>query len=188
MIGSISQALKENGLCITFDPVTVLETKSVSPHLVIRDKNYISSILAAHDLEVACFLPSAFFMNYPFDKKLIGENAGLADATFHTIRTIFGEQGISDPAKQKLAKWLAALEKQCLLANESGLSQKMIIIKKRGNPMDLSGISVRNIWDEGRIAEEADKAGEDVFHEYELSSHGIVNALGDTISQFMSGK
>ncbi len=186
VIGSISHALRDNGIFIMFDPITVLDIKSISPHVVIRDIKYINDILSLYGLGIAGFLPSAFFMNHPFDCNLLGAKSDFAEVTFSTIQTIFGDEKITNAAKHKLAEWLTAVEKQCLIVNGFGLSQKMIIIKKNSNPISLANISIKNIWDVKRIAGEAAKARMQAIADQELKRLGIIDSLDEAISQYLN--
>mgnify|MGYP001466263796 CR=1 FL=1 len=182
----ISSSLNDHGIYITFDPISMINTKSISPHLVIRDLEYVKGVLSEYDLEIAGLIPSAFFMNNPFDKKLIGEKAYLVQTVFDMITQVFGADNFSDSAKHKLAKWLTALEKQCLIKNGFGLSQKVLIIKKRNNPLSLSDISLNHIWDEEQIRKEADEAKIYAEADYEIGKLDIISSLDNAIQHFLN--
>lgn len=184
-LNNISSALKNNGLFICFDPITTIMTKSLSHHLVIRNIRYVEEVLDACGLSLAGFLPSAFFMNYPFDMKLMGDKASLTEFIFRSIQSIFGGNNISDVSKKVLAEWLAALEKLCLIKNGFGLSQKALIIKKRDNPLSISNFAVRQIWDEAMIMEKEIQARKIAFQNSELVKLDTINILAEVIQQLI---
>jgi Glycosyltransferase len=145
VIKNLSDVLKDDGYIVLFDPITTIDSKSMSPHLVIRDIRYIKEILKENELEVIGVMPSAFFMNYPFDKDIIKEKADKAQNIFDLIQVAFGSTQLTDVTKKDLANWLSLLDKQCIVNNKFGLSQKVIVIKKKDNNR-LIDFNIEEVW------------------------------------------
>ena len=183
-IGHISNSLKNTGFIITFDPISLINTKSPSPHVIIRDIDYIKGVLDNYNMEIVSFLPGAFFMNYPFDKVLLGDKSNYAEVIFNTISAFFGTTQFSNNTKNSVADWLCSFEKKCLVDNESGLSQKVLLIKKKGNICNVPNISIKNVWNINFIIEEITRTHQALIKNKELIDSGIINKLYDNIKYF----
>ncbi len=183
-IGHISNSLKNSGFIITFDPISLINTKSPSPHVIIRDIDYIRGVLDNYDMEIVSLLPGAFFMNYPFDKVLLGDKSNYAEVIFNTISAFFGAPQFSDDTKNFVADWLYAFEKKCLVDNESGLSQKVLLIKKKGNICNIPNISIKDVWNINFIIEEITRTHQALIKNKQLIDSGIINKLYDNINYF----
>lgn len=183
-MGHISDALRDNGFCILFDPVSLVNTKSSSSHVRIRDINYIKNVLDDHGMEVVALLPTAFFMNYPFDKALLGDGSNYVEVLFNTISSFFGDNQVADDTKNCVAEWLCALEKKCLVDNEVGLSQKVLLIKKKRNVCNMPNISIKEVWDKDFINEEITYTYGSLINNTELQESGVISKLYDNIKCF----
>lgn len=151
-IKNIASSLNEQGYVILFDPISILGTKSQSAHMVIRDINYIQEICLQNDLELVAMLPSAFCMNFPFDKD--AANLGVETANiFAYIQKIFSSEEIKESDKQVIARWLTSFEKICLVHFGYGFSQKVVILKKVSNKTDLN-LTINKVWNLEAIAKE----------------------------------
>lgn len=179
-ISNISKSLKDHGTCILMDPISVLNTKSESPHVVIRDKNYIEDILKNNDLELVQMLPVAFFMNYPFDKELLGNNGEAAINLFNLISHIFSKAGLSDKEKEMLCKYLINKERQLLIDKNFGLSEKLIIVKKKSNKDKNNLVSINDIWNETELVKEEQL----ILKEENNSISNYLDNLKNLISKF----
>lgn len=187
VIKNLSDVLSENGYIITFDPVTVINSESISPHLVIRDINYIKSILKENDLEVIGMIPSAFFMNYPFDKDIIKDKAGTAQNTFDLIQSVFGSLELSSNIKRDLADWVSLLDKQCLINNKFGLSQKALIIKKSINNA-LFDFDISDVWDTNDIKLQLIKREDKLNKSQEINKYNVVNLFKNNVNSIINLK
>ncbi|MCH4259678.1 MAG: glycosyltransferase [Clostridium tyrobutyricum] len=187
VIKNLSDVLSENGYIITFDPVTVINSKSISPHLVIRDINYIKGILKENDLEVIGMIPSAFFMNYPFDKDIIKDKAGMAQNMFNSIQSVFGSSELSSNIKRDLADWVSLLDKQCLINNKFGLSQKALIIKKSINN-SVFDFDISNVWDTNDIKSQLIKREDELNKSQEINKYNIVNLFKNNVNSIINLK
>jgi 2-polyprenyl-3-methyl-5-hydroxy-6-metoxy-1,4-benzoquinol methylase/glycosyltransferase involved in cell wall biosynthesis len=144
-INNISEHLSSNGLCILFDPISIIDTKSEANHVVIRDKEYVEKVLVDNELKLKALLPVAYFMNYPFDRAVIGNKGDKALALFNSIQNLFMDNSISNEDKKSIGEYLLFKEKQLLYYRNFGLSEKLLIIQKRGNSNSIS-YSLREIF------------------------------------------
>lgn len=187
VINNLSSALKDEGFIVTFDPITVINSKSISSHLVIRDIKYIENILEENDLEVIGVMPSAFFMNYPFDKEILKGKADIVQNIFDLIQTIFGSVDISDNTKQKLAEWLSLLDKQCLINNQFGLSQKVIIIKKKSNNV-LLNFNIDDVWKYSEIKLQSIEKEKALNKNSEVNKYNLVDLFKNDMNSIINYK
>lgn len=132
-VTNIGKHLGDNGICILLDPVSVINTKSQAPHVVIRDVEYIKKVLEYNQLELIDMLPVAYFMNYPFDREVIGTNGKFAIEAFQIISRIYTNKSFGYGEKQLLGKYLLYKEQELLYEKNIGLSEKMLIIRKKGS-------------------------------------------------------
>jgi ubiquinone/menaquinone biosynthesis C-methylase UbiE len=179
-ISNISKSLKDHGTCILMDPISVLNTKSESDHVVIRDKNYIENILKNNDLELVQMLPVAFFMNYPFDKELLGNNGETAINLFNLISHIFSNVGLSDKEKEMLCNYLINKERQLLIDKNFGLSEKLIIVKKKSNKDKNNLVRINDIWNKTELVKEEEL----ILKEKNNSISNYLDNLKNLISKF----
>jgi len=146
-INNIARSLKETGYAIVFDPITVVNVSSPSPHVVIRDIEYIKKVCTENGLEVVDMLPCSFFMNFPFDKELFSDNEKVSNI-FSTIQKYFGSAENCDSDKEIVAKCLTVFEKLCLIDFNFGLSEKVVILKKITNEYEVKAkLSINKVWD-----------------------------------------
>ncbi|WP_242850593.1 methyltransferase domain-containing protein [Clostridium lundense] len=153
-IKNIANALNKNGICILIDSVSAINTKSESEHVVIRDENYVSKILNKNKLRLVEILPIAFFMNYPFDREVLGDNKELVLKLFNEISSMFSRDDISEQNKELMCKYLLNSERQLLLENKFGLSEKIIIITKENSSVNFKKITIDDLWDEYKLLDE----------------------------------
>lgn len=179
VISNISEFLKDDGVCILLDAISILNTKSQSEHAVIRDKNYIENILKDNDLELIQMLPVAFFMNYPFDKKLLGNNEETVSNLFSRISYIFGSSEISDKEKELLGDYLLNKERQILIDKGFGLSEKLVIIKKKTNKSKYDLIDINSIWNKSQLVKEE----EWILKENSIFAKSYINDLNSLINK-----
>ncbi|MDU5111504.1 MAG: methyltransferase domain-containing protein [Clostridium sp.] len=152
LISILSQSLSDEGYIMIFDSISTTKAESKSKHLVIRDINYIKLLLDENDLELVEMLPVTFFMNYPYDKILLNKGAELAEKIFFKVQEIFSDNSIDDKDKEKIGEFLYLLDKKALLENLPGLSQKVVLIKKKSNNKNINEkIDVNYIWNHTNI-------------------------------------
>jgi len=137
-INNISNHLSDNGICILFDPISNVHAKSESHHVVIREKEYVEKVLMNNELELVELLPVAYFMNYPFDRAVIGNKGDKALAIFNLIQNLFMNNSISNEDKKTIGEYLLFKEKQLLYCKMFGLSEKLLIIKNKRDKQSIS--------------------------------------------------
>lgn len=165
-IDNISQHLNEHGFCILLDPISVISAKSQSAHVVIRDRKYVEETLEKFGLDLIEMLPVAYFMNYPFDSETIGTAGSFALVLFNLIRQIFSGNSLGSEEKQYIGEYLCYAEKQLLYRKNSGLSEKMLIIRKQGEERDIS-FSLKSIFDIESIRERLGTINEKLDQDYQ---------------------
>ncbi len=180
----LSNSLKDNGFIIIFDPITTINSKSQSPHLVIRDIKYIKEVLYENNLELIEMMPSTFFMNYPFDNKILGDKSASGENIFNLIQGIFSSSEVSSMTKEKLGEWLSLLDKECLINNEFGLSQKVMIIKKKSNEA-IKNFRITDIWDLDKIKTRSTNIRNELIKNNEIKKYNLLDLFNENIEQII---
>jgi hypothetical protein len=85
-------------------------------------------------------------MNYPFDSELLGDKGNTALAVFNLIGEIFSDSSRSKNDKQMIGEYLLYKEKQLLYSKGFGLSEKLLIISRRGRKDNIT-FSLQKIFD-----------------------------------------
>ncbi|QNU66876.1 glycosyltransferase [Ruminiclostridium herbifermentans] len=129
-INNISRHLCADGICIFFEPISTINTKSQSPQVIIRDKEYIEKVFIDNNLVLVDMQPVVFFMNYPFDRNLLGRKSNNALYLFNLICSIFKDTTISNQNKQIIGEYLLNRDRQLVYNNKLGLSEKLLIVQK----------------------------------------------------------
>jgi len=145
-INNISKHLSIHGICILLDPISIMHAKSESPHVVIRDKESVEKVLGNNELELVGMLPVSYFMNYPFDREVIGSKGSKALEVFNLIQNVFMNNSISNEDKKYIGEYLLFKEKQLLYCKDFGLSEKLLIVQKQGSDQSIS-FSLKEIFD-----------------------------------------
>lgn len=153
VLENISNHLDNNGFCIILDPISVLQTKSKSPHMVIRDREFVETNLEVFGLDLVEMLPVSYFMNYPFDKDLEGKAGDAAMQLFTTLPEIFKDSELSIDEKNIIGEYLMLKDRQLICNKNMGLTEKLLIIKKKSNPCKTS-IKLQEIYDTDSIMEQ----------------------------------
>jgi glycosyltransferase involved in cell wall biosynthesis/2-polyprenyl-3-methyl-5-hydroxy-6-metoxy-1,4-benzoquinol methylase len=182
-ISNIANHLENNGLCILMDPVSIIETKSASPHVVIRNKDYIQDVLKKSGLELIAILPISCFINYPFDREVIGIKGKFSLELFYLISTIFSENQFSQEEKQLIGKYLHNKEKELLYQNNYGLSEKLLIIQKKGQEHKAS-YTLNNILDIDTIRENI-RESYNCLNQTNLVNHHLFHKTHELITHLM---
>ncbi|OAA90631.1 glycosyltransferase [Clostridium ljungdahlii] len=185
VVKNLSNVLKDTGYIITFNPITVINSKSESPHLVIRDIKYVENILKENDLEAAGMLPSTFFMNYPFDRNILKDKSDIAQNIFNLIQSIFSNPEICDDSKRDIAEWISLLDKQCLINNKFGLSQKVLIIKKKSN-QELFNFSISDVWNYNNVRLQSIEKETLLNKDTRISKYNLINLLKNDIGKLIN--
>jgi glycosyltransferase involved in cell wall biosynthesis len=206
-MANIAEHLEEDGICILFDPVSVMAVKSRSPHVVIRNMEYVKKVLDENELVLAAILPVANFMNYPFDSEVLGTEGHFALEAFNLIRSLFSNASVSNGEKVLIGEYLLYREKQLLYRMHGqaidigsdqplknfGLSEKLLIIQKKESKKksdyDMKGLMNIDIINENlekinRIINQNDLAHYDLFNKIiELINHLVEggNLQNDTV-------
>lgn len=131
-INNISTHLKPHGICLLLDPVSIVHTKSSSPHVVIRDLDDVKKVLKSYQLELVTMLPISYFMNYPFDRSADEYKGPLALELFNLIHQLYIHPEISEIDKQLIGNYLLNWERKILYQENFGLSEKLLIVQKQG--------------------------------------------------------
>ncbi|WP_429086078.1 class I SAM-dependent methyltransferase [Brassicibacter mesophilus] len=176
-IRNFTRCLKAEGFCILYDPISMINTKSESNHVTIRDFKYVKNTLADNGLELVQQIPVFFFMNNPFDSKLLKDNSPKVVELFSLIKSIFKSKELSDEAKKLFGEYIFIREKQLLCQKKLGVSEKLLIIKKNSNSIYVPQINMSEIWDINKMQEEVNIIMNKIDNNYELKSNQIVNDL-----------
>lgn len=145
-INNISKHLNNNGICILLDPISIVSAESESPHVIIRDKGYVEKILRNDGLELVEMLPVAYFMNYPFDREIIGSKGSKALCVFNLIQELFTNNSIINEDKKIIGEYLLYRERRLLINKDFGLSEKLLIIQKQES-RQCTSYNLKEIFD-----------------------------------------
>jgi 2-polyprenyl-3-methyl-5-hydroxy-6-metoxy-1,4-benzoquinol methylase/glycosyltransferase involved in cell wall biosynthesis len=180
-IKNISEHLEENGICILLDPVSVIHTKSKSPHVVIRDKEQIKKVLENNRLELIEMLPTAYFMNYPFDSEAVGRKGSLAVAIFNLIGQIFSDNSISHDEKRLMGEYLSYKDKQLLYQNNFGLSEKLLIVQKKGRQRGIH-FDLKDLLDIDKIRDGIGAISENL-NQSNMACRSLLHKINELLNQ-----
>ena len=106
-------------------------------------------------------VPVSFFMNYPFDKELLGTNGETALEVFNQCCILFKKTGLSEQEKNLLGRYLLIRDKRMRHHYNFGLSEKMLIIQKQGTKHAAS-FELRDLYSMQAIEEEIITVNEQV--------------------------
>lgn len=151
---NVESILEDDGTIILYDPITLTGTASNSPHVVIRDYSYVNDLLKEINLEIALILPVSFFMNYPFDSKLLGDAGNNVFKIFDNILKIFTNPDIDNHTKEIMGNYLYVLDKLCLVKHRKGLSEKILVIKRKDSKGEGFEFSINDVWSRDEIRNE----------------------------------
>lgn len=132
-INNLADSLEDEGVILLFEPISLINSKSESPHVVIRDYNYVNKVLIDRNLEIVNIIPVSFFMNYPFDRDIIEYKSDLILNIFNSITQIYMNNYYERQEKEILGEILLNKDRNLIHQHKLGLSQKMLIIKKASN-------------------------------------------------------
>ncbi|NFB31227.1 methyltransferase domain-containing protein [Clostridium botulinum] len=153
-IKNIATSLNDDGICILLDPISVINTKSSSEHVIIRDKNYVNKILNENGLEMLQIIPVSFFMNYPLDKKLLFNKEDLVLHLFNLISCVFSQEKLTEEHKNLLAQYILNNDRRLLMEKNFGLSEKLMVIKKKKDKNNFSKIDITELWNDEQLRKE----------------------------------
>lgn len=128
-IKHLGKILDDDGVMILCDPISVTGAKSQSPHAVIREKEYVKKELETNGLTLESFIPLYFFMNYPFDYRLLQNGKNIVD--IFTLLTSFFSKEKNEETQKIVTDFLYAFDRMCLLVHNIGLTEKILIITKK---------------------------------------------------------
>lgn len=130
-IGNISGKLEDDGLCIIFEPISLIHARDTAAHVKIRDREYLAGVFREYHMELSGVLPVTYFMNEPFDAELAGALGEKAHQLFETIVEFFAHKDISDADKKNVGEYLYCKDRQLLFKKGFGLSEKLVIARKQ---------------------------------------------------------
>ncbi len=177
---NLSNHLADAGVIILIDPITMIKTKSASAHVVIRDINDINHVLDREELQLSMMLPIAFFLNYPFDNALLRAEGKSALEAFQTVSHLFKLNEFSDEDKKLMGRYIFNREKKLIHDSGIGLSEKLLIIQKKGNPQ--ISIDMKDVYHIESIEAAISDAGE-VLRKNNTMSHPIFEKLEELLQK-----
>jgi glycosyltransferase involved in cell wall biosynthesis/phospholipid N-methyltransferase len=185
-IANIADHLEDDGICILFDPVSVINVKSGSPHVVIRNKEYIIKVLDDYGLMLTDMLSVANFMNYPFDWEVLGDRGHFALDAFNLISSLFSNNSISNGEKLLIGEYLLYREKQLLYRNNFGLSEKLLILQKKESKRN-DHFDIKELLNIDMINENL-KTTDQIINQNDLAHHDLFNKIIELVSNLEEGE
>lgn len=153
-IHNISENLKEDGYFIEVDPITFNSTETTSPHNRIIKIEELKKILQQENLEIVDIIPDTFFMNYPFDYKVVDHR--IMDI-FNNIYKYFAMTKDDISYKKKISELIYILDKKCLLERKQGTSNRFLVIRKKKDQISNVNLSLEEVWNKKYIEEQIPK-------------------------------
>lgn len=169
-INNISKSLTNKGYCIFLEPISVIATKSESPHCVIRDVKYLEDILDQNGLELVDMIPVAFLMNYPFDRSLIEPKDDAIFKLFNLIQKIYNDNQINEEEKNIIGELILNQERQCLINYNFGLSEKLLIIRKKTEIAPCAKLKLSDIWNYNELVMEEDRIKQEIKNKFKIDN------------------
>lgn len=184
-IRNISDKLKENGYFIEIDPITLTgATTSVQHNRIIKIEELIQ-VLQKNDLEIVNMIPVTFFMDYPFDYNLRNEEGIKALNAFNDILNYFSSSRDNEELKEEMANTLYILDKICLEKYQQGLSNKVLVIRKKKNNKIKESYNVQFYQNSNELIPEQ---FENIQNIIRRSSSGNVKKIFSNILDFIDEK
>ncbi len=182
-LNNLSKHLADGGVIILIDPVTVIEAKSASPHVVIRDISYINKALDQTELQLCTMLPISFYMNYPFDYELLPTEGKSALAAFQTVSQLFKLKEFSEDDKKLMGRHIFNRERKLLHDSGIGLSEKLLVIQKKG--IQQLSIKIEDVYHIESIEATISETGEEL-RKSNIMSHPIFEKLEKLLQNMQS--
>ena len=106
---------------------------------------------------------------------------------FNLIQAVFSSVYISDVVKEKLGEWISLRDKECLARNKFGLSQKVLVIKKKSNEIN-NNLKINDIWNLDKIRIRADKLKYDLMENDEVIKYNLIDLFERSIEEIIKMK
>ncbi|MCY6353971.1 methyltransferase domain-containing protein [Clostridium sp. ZS2-4] len=153
-IHNISNSLDKDGYFINIEPITLTNEKTNSLYHSIINIKDMKENLKNENLEIIEMLSPTFFMNYPFDYKILDNNEKDILDIFNNISKYFSTTSDSIEYKETICEILYYLDKLCLLKYNKCTCEKILIIRKKGNfSSKHNNFKVDDIWNADLIKE-----------------------------------
>lgn len=178
-VKNISEHLSDDGLCLILDSISQTDYVTESQHLVVRKKDYVKTILDENGLYIADILPITNFLNYPYDKDLAGKSGMYAYQAFGMIDSLFSGNVLTDGEKMILGEYLLFREKRLLCQDKPALSEKLLLIRKKGSPSEAK-LHMRELIDIEFVNKRLNELTKFV-DEKELAHSKLIRELKDMI-------
>lgn len=99
-------------------------------------------------------IPVSFFMNYPLDKKLLFNKEDLVLHLFNLISCVFSQEKLTEEHKNLLAQYILNNDRRLLMEKNFGLSEKLMVIKKKKDKNNFSKIDITELWNDEQLRKE----------------------------------
>lgn len=167
-IHNIGTVLSKDGYFIDIEPITMVDVETSAPHNRIIKYEELKTALEKENLEIVDIIPVTFFMDYPFDYKIMGDVGVKALNDFNEISSYLQDNIHDSREKEKNIEKIYYIDKWFLKCYETGLSNKLVIIKKKENPKNYK-VNIDNVWTENKVSCSSD------FEKFNLSK--LINSL-----------
>ncbi|MBV4445942.1 methyltransferase domain-containing protein [Clostridium tyrobutyricum] len=153
---NMNNVLSNNGYMVIYDAISKDKIESTSPHVKIRSIEYIRNLLDKNDMEIVTSIPIYFFNSNPFDISRVQTESSKVIDIFNSIQRYFNENHYNIREDKKIIlEYLYYIDKLCLANYQYGLSEKLIIIKKKQNKTNID-INIGDLWNEYDIKNNID--------------------------------
>ncbi|AZV56849.1 methyltransferase domain-containing protein [Clostridium sp. AWRP] len=186
---NMKNVLNDNGYMIIYDAISKNEVKSTSPHVRIRSVEYIRKVLSENGMEIETCIPMYFFASSPFDINRSQTESLEAINIFNLIQVFLNQNycNIKGENKKIVLEYLYYVDKLCLSNYKYGLSEKLLIIKKKQNRINVN-IDIDDIWEKSNISDNIKSALQNIENNKELYNNNELIRIQQNVNNLILSK
>ena len=186
---NMKNVLNDNGYMIIYDAISKNKIENTSPHAKIRNIEYIRKVLSENNMEIEACIPIYFFSSNPFDIDISQTQSVEAINIFNLIQILINENhcNIKGENKKIVLEYLYYVDKLCLSNYKYGLSEKLLIIKKEQNEINVN-IDIDDIWEKSNISNNIKSALQNIENNKELYNNNQLISIQQSVNNLILPK
>ena len=186
---NMKNVLNDNGYMIIYDAISKNKIENTSPHAKIRNIEYIRKVLSENNMEIEACIPIYFFSSNPFDIDISQTQSVEAINIFNLIQILINQNhcNIKGENKKIVLEYLYYVDKLCLSNYKYGLSEKLLIIKKEQNEINVN-IDIDDIWEKSNISNNIKSALQNIENNKELYNNNQLISIQQNVNNLILPK
>lgn len=186
---NMKNVLNDNGYMIIYDAISKNKIENTSPHAKIRNIEYIRKVLSENNMEIEACIPIYFFSSNPFDIDISQTQSVEAINIFNLIQILINQNhcNIKGENKKIVLEYLYYVDKLCLSNYKYGLSEKLLIIKKEQNEINVN-IDIDDIWEKSNISNNIKSALQNIENNKELYNNNQLISIQQSVNNLILPK